>query len=153
MHWLDLNRSETRRVLNVQGALEDRSGLEKLRSALSSEPAPPAPPGRFRDQLDSKSARSADPLADRVRALTRATVPSASVTELPLVESDGLVADRRIDPGLFVQDVVPVIAALERRGEASPVTESPFGLHVFVLLEKLPRHLASDAERDAMCPP
>jgi hypothetical protein len=112
MHWLDLKRSETRRVLNVQGAVEDRSGLEKLRSALSSEPAPPAPPGR----------------------------------------SDGLVADRRIGPGLFVQDVVPVIAALERRGEASPVTESPFGLHVFVLLEKLPRHFASDAERDAMCP-
>jgi hypothetical protein len=46
---------------------------------------------------------------------------------------------------------IEALGGLRRRGDVSSVVKTPIGLHLFVLLEVVPGHTASDQEIVALC--
>jgi peptidyl-prolyl cis-trans isomerase C len=89
-----------------------------------------------------------DPLLERFRRAADA-VPHDGfeliIEPLPPVAADG----RVLEPGgkTFALEFATAAAALMTRGEVSPLVESPFGLHVIMLLERTPSKTVPLEER------
>lgn len=148
-HWLDLARPEGFRVVHcvvrfdptkaddatkaraasVAGAV--RHALAPLASeAAATRPPPPPRPGE----------RPADdPIVERFRALADA-VPKEGMTTtselLPPVAADGRVLTP--EGGAFDPAFAAGVARLAARGDTSALISSSFGIHVAMLLERIP---------------
>jgi hypothetical protein len=157
-HWLEVDRPEAFRVVHAVVRLDRsapdakreaaRAVAEALRAALLplrdrlSELTPPTAP-------DNGPAPS-DPLADAF--VKRASEMPHEGFELVPQPLDPVTADGRTltpKPGTFDVDFARAAASLHERGELSPIVQSAFGLHVLMLLERIPEQRLSEPERRA----
>ncbi len=154
-HWMELDRPESFRTVHAvvrlaadaDAATRDRARAvaEAIRAAaapardvaLRTQPPPPAP-GR----------PPSDPAADAFKEAARA-VPADGfeiVAEmLPAVTAAGraLVPERQDFDPAFARGA----AALAARGDLSPPVTSSFGVHVILLLERIPPSILPEDER------
>ncbi len=158
VRWLDLDRPVGLRVVNILFSSEvDGRVLEQLRARLAMVATREATsePANFGDRLDSQTQRARDPIEtgvlDVVKDLAGSDRPRIVVP--PLISPDGMVVDRRITPKVLVSEVANGVAKLSKRGDVSDVIDSPYGRHVFILLERVPEHLATPAEVSRLCSP
>ena len=156
LHWIDLDRSPTVRLVQVlarRASDQEAAALaDQVRAAV--EGVRSLPPTRFVDPIDSSTAQGEDPVVIAIRsALLRGASSSSDVhvNVLPLVSAGGLVVDRGIAPSLFEHALAAQGAALAARGDVSGVVRTPYGAHILVLLERVPGVAADDAMLRRFC--
>jgi hypothetical protein len=164
-YWLEMDRPPGFRtvhaVVRLDGksdeverarAMEIAQAIRRLVEPLSgaAEAAPPPPPSSAAHTPDVVHSASSDPLVDAFKRAASA-VPhdgfDVVIEPLPPVAADGRVlepGDRGFDPAF-----ARAAASLERRGDLSQPTVSSFGVHVIMLLERLPPIALSTEERRA----
>lgn len=167
-HWLELDRPDAWRTVHalvrakgkaqVPGAtlaeaaqLLSRDLSATSRDAAASEPPAAAGPGRPppEDPMVAKFKDAATAAFERIKATIERGADMELVAEgLPPVSADGRVLTPQ--PGGFDEKFARTAAALRTRGELSPPTETQFGVHVIMLLERLPGHTVPVEERRAL---
>lgn len=153
-HWLDLERPETARVMNILVKAENadlvagrirEAALDAVRTGKGALPA------RYGDQLDHATLTAPDTLAEELRQAARSVSDDTVVEILPLLSPGGRLVDRRMAREAIDPSFVRAVARLRHRGDVSDITVSPYGLHVIVLLEHVRAFSATDAQRLECC--
>lgn len=156
-HWLDLARPEGFRVVHTVVRLDAKADDATRRRAvavadavrravapLGAEAAQTSPPPQPRPGERPVD----DPIVDRFRARADA-VPKEGLTVttelLPAVAADGRVLAP--DGGGFDPAFASAVARLGARGDTSEPITSSFGLHVAMLLERIPAAMPGLDER------
>ena len=164
-HWLDLDRPESSRTVHalvrakgkaqvpskllVEAAqLLSRELAPIAREAAASSP-PTAEVGRQppEDPMVARFKDAATAAFERVKAQVGADIELVA-EGLPPVTAEGRVVTPQ--SGGFDETFARVAAALRARGDLSVPTETPFGVHVILLLERLPAHVVPAEERRAL---
>jgi peptidyl-prolyl cis-trans isomerase C len=163
-YWLEMDRPPGFRAVHAVVRLDGKSGeaqrarameiAEAIRRSVeplggAAEVASPPPPSSAAPTSGAPRTAPSDPLVDAFKRAASA-VPhdgfDVVIEPLPPVAADGRVlepGDRRFDPAF-----ARAAASLERRGDLSPPTASSFGVHVIMLLERLPPvHLPEEERR------
>lgn len=165
-HWLDLERPEGHRTVHAVVRLDAtadqakraravaiaeaiRAAVLPIRAQAASMPLPARAAGALPPSSYGKPAtEDADPLAAAfLEAANRVAHEGFDVVvqPLPAVTAAGRVyhpAERQFDP-----DFARAAAALPARGDVSPVSPSSAGVHVIMLLERLPAQIVPLDER------
>lgn len=162
-YWLEMDRPPGFRTVHVVVRLDGKSGeaqrerameiAEAIRRSVeplggAAEVASP-PPSSAAPASGAPRAAPSEPLVDAFKRAASA-VPhdgfDVVIEPLPPVAADGRVlepGDRGFDP-----EFARAAASLECRGDLSPPTGSSFGVHVIMLLERLPPiHLPPEERR------
>lgn len=160
--WIELARPESFRTVHAVVTDDDRSSAdwdearweaaretaEILRkrvtpavdlARLSQPPAPTpgAPPAK-------------DPAAEEFIRLAKAVSADQPIVveALPPITKEGLAVEPSRRP--FDAKFAGAASTLSGRGDLSAIVESPFGVHVIMLLERIPERFASEDERRAL---
>lgn len=153
-HWLDLDRPEGFRTVHAVVILDAKADEAKRGHAAELARALAEAAGAAREAV---AAAAAPPLQrldalpdDPGAALFKAAaekVPhpglDVRVEALPPVAADG----RVLGAGRFDGAFAAAAAALVRRGDLSPVTQSAYGFHVIMLLDRVPPQRVPPEER------
>lgn len=150
-HWIDLDRPEAARTVHAIVTLKKDAPADARAAAATLAGAIRSAVSRLGDALAAPAgdppARE-DPVVGVVRQAVNAVPPGGldvRVESLPAIVADGRVVSAnggKLDP-TFARAALQ----LERRGEVSPVIETQFGMHVIVLLERVPGSAVPRDER------
>jgi peptidyl-prolyl cis-trans isomerase C len=152
--FLDLDRPPGARTVHAvlrlgkRDAAARRKHASSIAEAIRAAVAPLANAGIDVPDRAQPQGDAPDPLIERFRQAA-AAVPHDGfeliIEPLPPVAADG----RVLEPGgkTFALEFASAAAALMTRGEVSPLVESPFGLHVIMLLERTPSRTVPLEER------
>lgn len=154
-HWTELDRPDAARtvhavVLLKKDAPADRRAVgaalaEAIRKALT-----PAIETAHQTEPPPQGERAEDPVIAVFRKSADA-VPKGDL-EVRVEALAPVVADGRtlVEGQAFDETFAKAAIQLTKRGDLSPVTETPFGFHVMLLLERIPGHTVPREERRAM---
>ncbi len=141
---LDPDADEDKRSKALAIAEAIRQATLPLSSRAEDLPSPkPFDPSATAVQLEEP-----DPLAGEFLHIAKGIAHEGFELVLePLlpVAADGRVLVRKAQP--YDETFARAASALSRRGEISPATVSPFGVHVIILLERVPPSQLSETER------
>jgi peptidyl-prolyl cis-trans isomerase C len=163
-HWLELDRPDASRTVHalvrakgkaevparvlVEAAQALAGDLAAVARDAASASAPAAPePGRppAEDPAVARFKEAATAAFERAKAQSGRADLELVTEGLPPVSADGRVLTPQ--PGAFDETFARTAAALRERGDLSAPTETPFGVHVIMLLERLPGHVVPAEER------
>ncbi len=155
-HWTELDRPEASRAVHAvvqpkKGASPDaRAAALALAEAIRRAIAPAVDAARRSEPPPQDPRGPEDPVIAVFRKAA-ADVPSGDlevrVEALAPVVADG----RTLNEGeRYDETFAKAALQLTKRGDVSPVTETSFGFHVLLLLERIPGHTVPREERRAM---
>ena len=154
-HWTELDRPEAARVVHAVVMLPKDAPADRRASAIALADAirksvSPAIDEAHRTSPPSAEQRGAEDPVVAVFKKAIADVPKNNlevrVEPLSPVVPDG----RTLDGQRYDETFAKAAMDLAKRGDLSPVTETPFGFHVMLLLERVPGHSVPREERRAM---
>jgi peptidyl-prolyl cis-trans isomerase C len=168
-HWLELDRPDASRTVHAlvrakgkgkadvpaRVLVEAAQVLARDLAALGREAAsiqPPSAPGPGRpppeDPVVAKFKEAATASFERAKAQSGRADLELVAEGLPPVSADGRVLTPQ--PGAFDETFARTASKLQARGDLSAPTETQFGVHVIMLLERLPGHVVPAEERRAL---
>lgn len=154
-HWTELDRPEAARVVHAVVMLPKDAPADRRASAIALADAirksvSPAIDEAHRTSPPSAEQRGVEDPVVAVFKKAIADVPKNNlevrVEPLAPVVLDG----RTLDGQRYDETFAKAAMDLAKRGDLSPVTETPFGFHVMLLLERVPGHSVPREERRAM---
>lgn len=161
-HWLELARPESSQTVHAVVRFDAAADPSKRKAAAAIAakieqavtPAGALARERARPLAEPGAAPPEDPAVLAFKEAANAVAHpgfEVVVEELPPVTADGRVATP--SGGRFDQAFARAAAALPERGAISAPVESPFGLHVILLLERVPESHSSEEDRRAVLEP